>query len=190
MKHFCVLAAVSLLFSLPASAQNAPPPPEAGPDFSTERLGSAQEGPPRPSAQRKLIPAGLLYASFDTDGDYAASRAELNAGVVRSFAKADRNNNGMLSLVELAAWREAVLGSRDLLPGNTQFDKNFDSQISAAEFKMTLSDLFTGFDNNENGLLEFSEMTQDMPQARRGKSRERIRPTPLQQRTQRRQRGY
>ena len=186
MKHFCLLAAILLLPSITAAAQGNPPPPAEEIDFSTERLGGERSAPKRPSQQRALIPAGLLFASFDTDGDYAATRSELNVGILRSFTAADKNNNGTLSLVELSQWRERVLGSLDILPGNTQFDKNFDNQIAAAEFQTTLTDLFTGFDRNENGQLEFSEMTKDMPRARREESRKRLRPQPLQDRSRRR----
>ncbi len=195
------VAALSLNAASPSFAQNAPPqdvsPQDVleadilGPDFSTERLGGDEAARPRgPSLQRALIPAGLLFASFDTDGDYAASRSELNAGVLRSFAAADQNANTVVSLVELASWREAVLGSRDLLPGNTQFDKNFDSQIEMSEFADVLNGLFESFDRNENGQLEFSEMTKNMPQIRRERSRTRDRPVIGRQQGQRRTRGY
>jgi len=188
-----LVAVLSFAANLPALAQNAPPPAEAlsPPDFSTERLGGDEAKRPRgPSVQRALIPAGLLFASFDTDGDYAASRDELKAGVLRSFAAADNNANGTVSLVELASWREAVLGSRDLLPGNTQFDKNFDNQIEMSEFRDVLRGLFDSFDRNENGRLEFAEMTKNMPQLRRERSRERERPSAARQTGQRRTRGY
>lgn len=171
MKYFYITIAAALSFSAPATAQDAPPP-----DYSTERLGGEREERRRPpSTLRKVIPAGLLYASFDTSGDYAASREELEAGITRSFARADANANSTLSLVELANWREAILGSRDLLPGNTQFDKNFDNQIELGEFAAVLTDLFDAFDENENGQLEFKEMTLDLRSAgqARGGARER-----------------
>jgi len=180
-----IAAALLLMTGLPAIAQDAPP------DFSTERIGADKPQKPRsPSLQRVLIPAGLLYASFDTDGDYAASPTELAAGILRSFSAADKNANGIVSLVELAAWREAVLGSRDLLPGNTQFDKNFDSQISPSEFETVLTDLFEGFDTNENGQLEFSEMTKNLRQTRPANNRVRERLIGSRQQGQRRPRGY
>jgi len=75
-----IAAALLLMTGLPAIAQDAPP------DFSTERIGADKPQKPRsPSLQRVLIPAGLLYASFDTDGDYAASPTELAAGILRSL---------------------------------------------------------------------------------------------------------
>lgn len=190
MKYIYLAFALSFLL-LPcraATAQDAPPPDT--PDFSVERIGGEREGPRRPSAQRIIIPAGLLYASFDTDGDYATSRTELNVGILRSFATADKNANSMVSLVELAAWREAILGSRDLLPGNTQFDKNFNSQIEPTEFQTVLVDLFEAFDRNENGQLEFAEMTRDAGPTRGGENgQRRERPSDGQQRGQRGQRG-
>lgn len=186
MKYFCL--AFALLFSTAAAAQDAPPPDL--PDFSTERLGGEKNERPRQrSTQRSIIPAGLLYASFDTDGDYAASRSELNTGILRSYAAADANANGMVSLVELAAWREAILGSRDLLPGNTQFDKNFDSQIDPSEFQTVLVNLFEAFDRNENGQLEFAEMILNVRPTRGGEGQRRERPSGNQQRGQRPQRG-
>lgn len=188
LKPVCFIAAILLAAAQPTAAQDAPPP---APDFSTERLGGDDARKPRsPTLQRALIPAGLLYASFDTDGDFAASRAELIIGINRSFAAADKNANGTLSLVELAAWREAILGSRDLMPGNTQFDKNFDSQINPSEFQSVLTDIFDRYDRNENDQLEFGEMTKNLRQIRPSKSRERERSVLSRQQGQRRPRGY
>ena len=182
MKAILVSAVSLLSFAAPAAlAQDAP-------NFEPEQIGQDKKAPPR-SAMRSVIPAGLLYASFDTDGSYAVSQAELSAGIKRSFARADANGNTRVSLVELESWREVVLGSRDRLPGNTQFDKNFDSQIDSAEFKAVLTGLFRSFDANKNDALEFSEMTRSLRPARDNSVKKRERITTLD-RNQRRRRGY
>ncbi len=194
MKHISLALALSFLLfpCAAASAQDAPPPDV--PDFSTERIGGGEQAErPRPrSTQRTLIPAGLLYASFDTSRDYSVSLKELEQGITRSYGVADTNKNSRLSLVELASWRELILGSRDLLPGNTQFDKNFDSQIELGEFSAVLTDLFHAFDENENAQLEFKEMTREA-RSTRGQGGEsgqrRERPQGGQGRGQRPQRG-
>ncbi len=186
MKYFSI-ALASLLFSpVTALAQES----AAADPFATERLGgdSPTERPQREqgsSTQRALIPLGLLYASFDVDQNYAVSRAELDRGIEQSFDAADRDSSDHLSLVELAAWREAVLGSRDLLPGNTQFDRNFDSRVERAEFGSLLNDLYKSFDRDKNGALDFAEMSRPVRQAARPKSERRERIPQRQTRGQR-----
>jgi len=174
MKFISIALALSLLLPISAHAQDS----SVNDPFATERLGS--DGPSErvkrgqdSSTQRALIPLGLLYASFDTDRNYSVSKAELEAGIAQSFAVADKDESTHLSLVELARWREGVLGSRDLLPGNTQFDRNFDSRVERAEFSSLLSDLYESFDRNKNGALEFAEMTRPVRQAARPKAERR-----------------
>lgn len=154
---FCLLAS-----PITAQAQDS----GSGDSFEPERLETA---PPRQrptSTVLVTIPAGLLYASFDSDADYVITKSELEAGARQSFKAADSNQNGTVSLVELAAWREKVLGSLDVLPGNTQFDKNFDSSIAREEFESVLFDIYTNADRNEDGVLDFSELTR--PHVQRG----------------------
>jgi hypothetical protein len=186
MKTISLAVALSLYLPVAAFAQDS----AASDPFATERLGgdSPTERPQRgqgASTQRALIPLGLVYASFDTDRNYKVSREELEVGIAQSFAAADRDRSAHLSLVELAAWRELVLGSRDLLPGNTQFDRNFDSRVERAEFTSLLTDLYKSFDRNENGALEYSEMTRPIRQATRSKVERRERIPQRQSRGQR-----
>lgn len=188
-------AALATAFLLTAPLTAAAQDNTLADEFALEQIQGSQgergeRNRRRATSQQVLIPAGLLFASFDTDADYAASEAELTVGIKRSYAAADSNANGRLSLVELASWRERVLGSRDLLPGNTQFDKNFDSQVNAKEFETVLTGLFRRFDDNENGQLEFAELTRNARSARGGETgQRRERPQGGQQRGQRPQRG-
>ena len=168
MKTISLALALSLFLPVAAFAQDS----GASDPFATERLGgdSLTERPQRgqgASTQRALIPLGLVYSSFDTDRNYKVTEEELEVGIAQSFAAADRDGSSHLSLVELATWRELVLGSRDLLPGNTQFDRNFDSRVERAEFTSLLTDLYKSFDRNKNGALEFAEMTTPIRQAQR-----------------------
>lgn len=189
MKTISLAVALSLLTSASALAQDS----AASDPFATERLGGdgQSERPQRGqggSTQRALIPLGLVYSSFDTDRNYKVTGEELEIGIAQSFAAADRDGSAHLSLVELAAWRELVLGSRDLLPGNTQFDRNFDSRVERAEFTSLLTDLYESFDRNKNGALEFAEMTTAVRQAQRPRAERREYVPQRQSRGQRRSR--
>ncbi len=154
MKKYLLIAACLCATSTPVFAQV---------DFEPEQLEKNELLVLDPTGPKTTIPAGLLYASFDADGDYLITASELSAGIASSFKTADSNNNDVLSLVELDLWRAAALGSRDVLPGNTQFDKNFDSRISAGEFSGVLSRIFTSADKNGDGVLGFDELTRDLP---------------------------
>ncbi len=159
MKKYLFIAACFCALSTPVFAQVDFEPEQ----FEPEQLEKNELVVLDPTGPKTTIPAGLLYASFDGDGDYLISAGELSAGIARSFKFADSNNNDVLSLVELDAWRALALGSRDVLPGNTQFDKNFDSRVNRSEFSGVLSRIFTSADKNGDGVLGFDELTRDLP---------------------------
>lgn len=135
------------------------------PDFELETIeGVRRDERGRPSTGRMIVaPAGMLLASFDSDGDYMISLAERDAGINRSFAAADKNANGILSLVELDDWRIMALGSIDMLPGHTQFDNDIDARVTPAEFRSTLESIAAALDDNEDGQLGFAELLYTAP---------------------------
>ena len=139
-----------------------------------EQLDKASRPINRNSQRLSIAPAGLMFASFDSDGDYRISRTEANAGIAAAFIAADKNNNGTLSLVEVDIWRERALGSLDLLPGNTQFDRDFNAVVTRAEFTEVLTRTGARLDKDENSVLDFSELLAKVP-AQREVKRERKR---------------
>lgn len=105
-----------------------------------------------------LAPAGLLIASFDTNGDYQISRAEFDVGYEKSFTRIDRDKNNKLTLIEIESWREKALGSKDARPSAMYFEGNFDQVISRKEFETAFETLFTNADKNDDERVEFGEL--------------------------------
>lgn len=163
MKHFILLVSVAALAPLAsvsnALAQDAPEQIGAPVDqASVEQIPKANRPARSNSARMSIAPAGLLFASFDQNGDYQIDSAEIDSGIAAAFARADKNANGIVSLVELDRWRISALGSLDLLPGNTQFDRDFNSSVTAAEFDDVLRRTSIRLDADDDLLLSFSEL--------------------------------
>lgn len=120
-----------------------------------------QELPSIPRVQGPITvigPAALVFAGFDSNGDYQISRDEAIFGAATAFGRADKDRNGKVSLFELEDWREAALGSMDALPGNLNFDTDYNNQVSDSEFQAALMDLFIRHDVDEDGLVKHSEL--------------------------------
>lgn len=124
-----------------------------------------------------IRPAALVFATFDTNGDYSVDQTELASGHAVTFTRADRDNSGYLSIIEIEAWRRNALGSTDAIPGRMAFDPNLDNRITKAEFGSAFSSLFRDSDTNEDGKLDFAEMVDvfDMPKRRSQNERDRER---------------
>ena len=138
--------------------------------------GQEQELPAIPRVKGPITvirPAALVFAGFDQNGDYTIDRAEASAGAEQAFDRADKNNNGKVSLFELEDWRAAALGSMDALPGNLNFDTDYDNQVSKSEFQATLMDLYVRHDVDEDGFVKHNELMQilEVP-ARKGPVKE------------------
>lgn len=112
--------------------------------------------PPPPSIV--ATPLALAITGFDRSGDMVVSRAELDDGAALSFASADKDRDGKLSLIELGEWAEAALGNRGALPGQFDFDLDGDDSISREEFIGLLQRRFGTFDTNRDGALQRSEL--------------------------------
>lgn len=135
--------------------------PNAHADDSVETL----KDPKRKAEQRMpsgavttLHAAGLLFASFDTNGDYAVDTQEFIAGRDMSFERADQTGDGTLSLIELQDWRGVALGSLDAPPFNMAFDRDFDQMVSRPEFDEMFGSIFQAKDKDADGRVAFSEL--------------------------------
>lgn len=107
-----------------------------------------------------IQPAALMFATFDSNRDYQINRAEASAGAADAFSRADKDLSGRVSLFELEDWRTAALGSLDALPGNLNFDTDYDNQISKREFEGAIMSLFDRHDVDEDGMVKHSELMQ------------------------------
>ncbi len=129
-----------------------------------------QELPSIPHVQGPITvirPAALVFAGFDQDGDYVVSQSEAKVGVQDTFSRADKDNNGRVSLFELEDWRVAALGSLDALPGNLSFDIDYDNQVSRPEFEAALMKLFKRHDTDDSETLKHAELMQVLEVPRR-----------------------
>ena len=134
------------------------------PNKKLERRGERIKGP------ITSVGAGaLLFASFDTNTDYAVNEVEFAAGRTQAFNSADKDNSKTLSLFELEDWREAALGSLDAAPGNLAFDKDYDQRVTRAEFDHALGFVFKAGDKNKDGILAFPELVKVFEMPRRSR---------------------
>jgi predicted small secreted protein len=109
----------------------------------------------------------MLFGDFDTDGDYATSTAEIEAGVTREFARADSNHDGGIGPIEFQSWANQVLGGTMTPPYRLDFDRNVDNIISAEEFRAELLARAATYDTDENGVVSRAELVRQVNQARR-----------------------
>lgn len=149
--HVLVLAAA---LSLAACASG---PPRGGPQGD---VGSAY----RPSAF--LSGAALLFVQFDADGDYAASKAETEAGAQREWARASGGAT-VLSPIQFDTWSAKALGGPNLGPYRLAFDSNVNNEITQTEFTGALIAKFDAWDKNKDGVLTRVEMIERLPELRR-----------------------
>ena len=85
------------------------------------------------------------------------------------FTSADRDQNGTLSLFELADWRKLALGSLDAAPANLAFDKDYDQRVTKDEFHNALNYVYNVSDKDGNSVLSFEEMIRVFEIPRRGR---------------------
>jgi len=129
-----------------------------------------QEIPSLPRIQGPITiikPAALVFVGFDGNGDYLISRTEAASGIRTAFGRADKDSNNRVSLFELEDWRTAALGSIDALPGNLNFDTDYDNQVGRAEFETAMLTLFDRHDADKDGNLKHAELMQIVEVPRR-----------------------
>ncbi|MFN3313050.1 MAG: hypothetical protein ACK46Q_06260 [Hyphomonas sp.] len=109
----------------------------------------ANGGPPQPKGMR-YVPAGGLFASFDTNEDGKITREELVTGIHAAFTEADINEDGNLSALEQQAWAANLPVRDDTLANPVRFDPNLDRIVTFEEFESILLQLAENY-QDENG---------------------------------------
>jgi len=116
----------------------------------------------------------LLFAGFDRNGDYEIDPAEIKAGIEQAFDRADTDGTGVLSLVELEAWRQKALGSIEAAPNNFTFAPNFARTVSPSKFKDVLNkvadNLDKDADGNKDGKIAMTDLLQEKALPTRGRA--------------------
>lgn len=138
-----------LLMMLAAAAQSALPQP-------------APPQPPRapvqPPATMIAEPVALALAGFDSDGHGGTTRAEMEAGVKRSFEQIDTARAGTLRYLDFAEWSLRWLGDRNALPSPFDVDSNGDDAVSLPELQSWFTATFNRLDRNHDNLVSRAEM--------------------------------
>lgn len=142
-----------LLLTLAALIAAAQPqaPVQVGP-------GEHPEGVSAVPISETAEPVGLAIASFDSNHDGRTTRAELNEALLRSFATADRDGDGMLGYIEYSVWATTWLGSATALPGPFAIDSNGDDRISREELLAEFGRQFVRLDRDSDGATSHSEL--------------------------------
>lgn len=120
--------------------------------------GAPPPGPAQPPATMAFEPAATLIATFDADGDARVTRAELDAGVQRSFTAIDTAKVGTLGYIAFADWAERYLGDRNALPSPFETDSNGDNRISLPELQAKLAEFFTRYDRDKDNVVSRAEL--------------------------------
>ena len=114
--------------------------------------------PGQPPATFVVEPVGMAIAGFDSDGDGRTSRAELDAGVRRSFASVDTTRAGTLGYIAFADWAERWLGDRNALPSPFEVDGDGDNRITLAELQAAFARIFARLDVDKDGFVTRKEL--------------------------------
>ena len=99
----------------------------------------------------------ILFAGFDRDGDLLITSRELEAGLVREFARADADHDGFVNAAEYQAWSLRALGGV-YAPFRLDVDRNGDGQISFDEFAAEFRARAHRYDTNGDGVIEHADL--------------------------------
>lgn len=122
------------------------------------RPGERPEGVSAVPISETAEPVGLAIASFDTDHDGRTTRAELNEALLRSFAAADSDGDGVLGYIEYSGWATTWLGSATALPGPYAIDADGDDRISREELLAEFGRHFLRLDRDSDGAVSHAEL--------------------------------
>ena len=116
-------------------------------------------GPPtQPPATMVVEPVAMMIAAFDADGDARVTKAELEAGVRRSFDAADTAKVGTIGYIAFADWAERNLGDRNALPSPFETDRNGDDRIALPELQAKFAEIDSRLDRDRDGVLTRAEL--------------------------------
>ncbi|WP_426255065.1 EF-hand domain-containing protein [Sphingomonas sp. DC2300-3] len=113
--------------------------------------------PAQPPATLVVEPVAMAIAAFDSDGDGRTTRAELAAGVARSFAAIDTAHTGSLGYIDFADWSTRWLGDPNALPSPFEVDSDGDNRITLAELQAAMARVFARLDVDRDGVVTRKE---------------------------------
>ncbi len=125
---------------------------------ATPAAPSTPATPGQPPATFVVEPVGMAIAAFDADGDGRTTRAEMEAGVRRTFALADTTRAGAIGYIAFADWAERWLGDRNALPSPFEVDANGDNRITLDELQAAFARVFARLDVDKDGNVTRKEV--------------------------------
>jgi hypothetical protein len=172
---FAALAAAVALGAGEAAAQTvetSQPPEEDSIDRIERVAGLPQGGFGRAEGVRRVKPAALMFASYDTNHDAIITRAEIDAGAAASFIVADKNKDGVLSGFEQSDWASLIAAADDVVSNPMQFDTDLDRSVTQTEFIEGIRRLAQQVADPATGNIAFTALIQPLSaqalQAERG----------------------
>jgi len=115
--------------------------------------------PDQPPDQTMMVePAAMLIATFDADGDGKITRAEMAAGLARTFNAVDTDHKGSIGYIQYGDWALIWLGDRNALPSPFEVDGDHDNRITLAELQARFDRTFARLDANHDGVLTHAEL--------------------------------
>ncbi|MEN0077893.1 MAG: hypothetical protein AAF753_02165 [Pseudomonadota bacterium] len=114
----------------------------------------------------RFVPGGGLLLSFDMDRDGRITAQEREAGVLRAFAQADGNGDGVLGALEQQAWAASLPTRDESLANPVRFDPNLDRLVSAEEFGSVIDAMAAPYADASSGTIEITSLKED-PAVRR-----------------------
>lgn len=112
----------------------------------------------------RLVPGGVLIASFDTNGDGVISQDELREGIAAAFAEADANGDGQLTALEQQAWAANLPARDDTLANPVRFDPNLDRIVTYEEFYGVIIQLAATYQDSAGEVTLASLVAPDKPE--------------------------
>ena len=138
-----------MLIALLLQAATLPPP--------SQGAAIVPPGAAQPPATMVVEPAAMAIAAWDADGDGRTTRAELAAGVKRSFDAIDTAHAGSIGYIGFADWAARWLGDRNALPSPFEVDANADNRITLAELQASFAAIFDRHDRDKDGAVTRQE---------------------------------
>jgi len=100
---------------------------------------------------------GMMLQHLDSDGDGQITREEFDTGHAAHFGKLDLDSSGSFTIEEMDQMREAMREKRRQKRFQ-RWDQDGDGNVTQEEFNAHGSDMFSGMDTDENGVVDQSEI--------------------------------
>ena len=142
MLRTLVIGLLAASAAFPALAQDtittAPPPPQ--PDRIDRVAGVASPGGlgRAPEGVKVVAPGALVFASFDRNSDGTITTVEIAAGADAAFVAADKNGDGAITGFEQSDWAASIGNPNDVMANTMTFDIDLDRSVTKAEFLLGL----------------------------------------------------